>query len=594
MLSRLLRDCWGRRSQGTGPSGAHGRRARQGEVERLLEEANRQARAGNLAIAETLYRRARATDPDHAGALYVHGKLLAQMGRNQMALECLRAAVSRKPDFVDALIALANTCAFEGLAEEAESCYRRALCWRPQDRGLRLRLAILLPAITESRAHIAALRAQMENRLDELLSLPPTRDEAVRLVGATAFFLAYHGLNDRPLQTKIARAHLHLFPGLGYTAPHCRAHTRRRPSSRRIRVGFLSTFFYNHSVGLCFLQLLGALARTAAVDVVLIAMGSREDAWTQQAASACSAYVRVPEDLASARQRLSTLGLDVLVYTDIGMNAVSYFLAFSRLAPVQCVLGGHPVTTGLPSIDYFISSAQLEGPGAQAHYSETLIQLRSWTVVIPRIEPPQPGPSRAGLGLPATGRLYVCPTKLQKMHPDFDAALDGILQADPRGIVVLFEDRDHRVWHQELSRRLRRRLGETYGRVRMQPWCESQDFLPTLAHADVILDPFHFGLATTAVAAFAVGIPVVTWPREFLRSRTVLACCRKLNIGECVANNAEDYIRRAVNVATDRGLRTSLRARILDHQEGLYGDQGTSHELAELLLSLGTDSPARP
>src|SRR3546814_8369575 len=67
--------------------------------------------------------------------------------------------------------------------------------------------------------------------------------------------------------------------------------------------------------------------------------------------------------------------LDLLLYTDIGMNAFSYFLAFARLAPVQCVTWGHPDTTGIPALDYFISNDLAEPEDAESHYSERLVRL---------------------------------------------------------------------------------------------------------------------------------------------------------------------------------------------------------------------------
>lgn len=66
--------------------------------------------------------------------------------------------------------------------------------------------------------------------------------------------------------------------------------------------------------------------------------------------------VPLPQDLVSCRERIQAWSLDVLVYPEIGMDPVAFFLAFARLAPVQAVWWGHPDTTGIPTIDYFISS----------------------------------------------------------------------------------------------------------------------------------------------------------------------------------------------------------------------------------------------
>src|SRR5207249_4355624 len=105
---------------------------------------------------------------------------------------------------------------------------------------------------------------------------------------------------------------------------------------------------------------------------------------------------------------------DLLFYADIGMDAISYFLAYARLAPVQCVTWGHPVTTGIPNVDAFLSADVLEPPGAEAHYSERLVRLgRLPTWYECPIVPAEPA-GRAALGLPADATLYVCPQSLFK------------------------------------------------------------------------------------------------------------------------------------------------------------------------------------
>jgi predicted O-linked N-acetylglucosamine transferase (SPINDLY family) len=81
--------------------------------------------------------------------------------------------------------------------------------------------------------------------------------------------------------------------------------------------------------------------------------------------------------------------LDVLVYLELGMHAVSFALAALRLAPVQCAAWGHPTTTGHPTIDYYLSAAAMEPPDAAAHYSERLILLPGiGTQYAPPVIPP--------------------------------------------------------------------------------------------------------------------------------------------------------------------------------------------------------------
>ena len=96
-----------------------------------------------------------------------------------------------------------------------------------------------------------------------------------------------------------------------------------------------------------------------------------------------------------ARRQIAAAELDIVFYPDIGMEALTYFLAFARLAPVQCVTWGHPVTTGIPALDYFVSSELLEPDGAEAHYAERLVRL-------PRLPACSPGRRGRPRGMTAT------------------------------------------------------------------------------------------------------------------------------------------------------------------------------------------------
>ena len=95
--------------------------------------------------------------------------------------------------------------------------------------------------------------------------------------------------------------------------------------------------------------------------VTLLRFPGPDDALAHALAQSADRVVTLPRNLDLARRQIADQELDVLYYADIGMDPLTYFLAFARLAPVQCVTWGHPVTTGIPTIDYFLSSTR---PGA--------------------------------------------------------------------------------------------------------------------------------------------------------------------------------------------------------------------------------------
>src|SRR5208283_5933475 len=146
--------------------------------------------------------------------------------------------------------------------------------------------------------------------------------------------------------------------------------------------------------------------------------------------------------LETAREQIAECELDMLVYTDIGMDPFTYFLAFSRLAPVQCVTWGHPDTTGIPNLDYFISCEDFEAEGSQTQYSESLVRMTHIPNYFYRPDAVELTGTREiirRVGLRDDKRLYVVPQSLFKLHPDFDAVLGEILRRDSDGLLILFK-----------------------------------------------------------------------------------------------------------------------------------------------------------
>ena len=85
-------------------------------------------------------------------------------------------------------------------------------------------------------------------------------------------------------------------------------------------------------------------------------------------------------ELRRARIAIEDLRLGALVYFEVGLDVRTFVLAHSRLAPVQLATYGHAATTGIPTIDYFVSHEVFEpdplrSRPAQAQYSEHLVRL---------------------------------------------------------------------------------------------------------------------------------------------------------------------------------------------------------------------------
>src|SRR6185312_10657222 len=344
----------------------------------------------------------------------------------------------------------------------------------------------------------------------------------------------------------------------------------RRP---KIRVGLISQFFRRHSIGRTSGGFFAQLSRERFEVIAIFVDAPVGDEVSQAIQRDADRTLVVPKDLERARAQIAALQLDILFYQDIGMEPFTYFLSFARLAPVQCVSFGHPDTSGVPNVDYFVSNDLYEPDGAQAHYSETLHLLHGLGSLAYYERPllREPRKSRAAFGLPADRPLYLCPQNLFKVHPDMDDLIAAILRRDPNGVVAFVEGRVGG-WSRLLRARWQRTLGRLQDRIVFVPRMREDDYLNLIALADVMLDTVHFNGMNTSLEAFAVGTPVVTLPAAFQRGRHTQAMYRRMGLEDLVAGDAQVYVELAVKLANDGDYRRSISARIRQASHVLFAD----------------------
>ncbi len=529
---------------------------------------------GRFELAAHSYEAAIATHPAPAAVLIDLGNLRQDQGNQPAAVLCYERALQADRNNVVALQNLGYLLFNMGESEKAHDVYERLISLDPSPLN-RLLASSVLPVIYDSPADIDYWRERQMSLLDEILNSNGTVDATATLV-PTAFFAAYQGLCDRRLMEKRAR----VIVGRDFTAGR---KLSPRPDGRR-RVAFLSAYFRDHTIGRLNLQRLEQLDRERLHLTVIYAGGTR-DAMVERFANCADRFVSLPRDLPAAIETLRELDLDVLVHADVGMDSLTQSLAYSRFAPIQMATWGHPDTSGSPMMDYFLSSDELERPGAQSNYSEQLILLPSLGIDYEQPRLPTDAKTRAALGLPLDRHLYACPQTLFKFHPEFDEVLAGILLADPEAEIVLLEGRLPE-WTHRLKRRFRRTLPDQGKRVRFNPGMPRQDYLALLAAADVILDPLHFGGGNSSLEAVAVGAPVVTIAGPFLRSRITSAIYAQIGFNELVARDVSHYVNLAVRLGTDPTYRSWVVQQLNEKAKVLFDDRRAARELSECLLHL--------
>ncbi len=527
---------------------------------------------GRLAEAVDAYRAALAINPNYADAYNNLGNVFQDLQQAENALECYRQAIRCEPNNANAYRNLGYVLKEHGRIAEGLDYLEQAQSIEPNN-VIRYVIATSLPPVYESNEDLSRHRSMLEKNVDAMIN-DGLKIDVTATSAPTNFYSAYQGLNDRDLQIKLASL---------LTAPQPLANPPAKKRTGKIRVGFISRHFRNHTIGRLNLGIVRNLPRED-FEVTVISVGAYDDMLARAFSDGADQYLSTTTNLQEIRQRVSELGLDILYFSDVGMDTLTYSLSMSRMAPIQCVTWGHPETTGSPVMDYFVSSKTLEVPEADEHYSERLARLDVLNVYYYRPEPPAKK-DHAYYGLDPKRNVYLCFQNLFKIHPDFDEILNGILQRDPLGDIVMMEGR-HGEWTEMLRNRWRRTLGANADRVKFLVGQSHPDFMSLNALADVSLDPLHFGGGNTTYEALAVGLPVVTLPSKFLRARISNAMYQQMKMTDLVVETPQQYVDLAVRLGTDKTYRQQMSTKLLDNCGVLFEDQRAISEFTMFFRSL--------
>ena len=536
------------------------------------------------------YERILEQDPDAADAYLGLGSVYKELRKADRAIACFQKVLTLNPRAAAAYEKLAIVYNDLGESRQARACLDRKIHIQP-DFADEVKRAMIMPVIYDSVDEIDVCRKTFVDELEQLLGQAKRIHDPHRQIGATNFILALHGKNERPIRETLASFYRSICPDLEWTSPWLPAHR----SGKRVRIGMLSKFFNNTTIGSLYHGLIENLPKSK-FRLSLLRLPGKEDELSRRMAEAADEVVTLPPDFRKAREIVARKQLDVLFYPEIGMDALTYFIAFSRLAPVQCKRG-FQITTGIPAVDYFISSDAAEPMNAQRFYSERLVRLKGTGYYYHR--PPKPARrfGRTALGLPEKQTLYLCPQSLFKLHPDFDPLLEAVLRKDPNGCIVLLEGH-YEQWKKQLLKRLSRTIGEgLVRRVRFVPRMPREQFLQLYLLADAVIDTIHFSGGHTSLECFAWSIPVVTLPTEMLPGRLTYGFYRQMEIMDCVAEDVAGYAEIACRLANDTAWRDHIRQKIARRSKVLFENRSDVEELAAFLLKavdIAYDSKCKP
>ncbi|MGH8699964.1 MAG: tetratricopeptide repeat protein, partial [Burkholderiales bacterium] len=495
------------------------------------------------ADAVASYRRALQLNPEDPDTLYHYAIVLCELARYGDALASLDRSLALKPDDVKAI---------------NNRIYCLCALRRHEDAAVALaRLLSLAPDwdyaqgdLFYSRAHCCDW-ANYGSRARELVQAVGDGRKAVTpfsFLAVTASATAQRNCAQTYAADRYPATATPLWTGASY------AHDK-------IRVAYVSADFREHPVSHL---MAGVLERHDRRRFEITGFSLRPDDSSAASRRIRAALGNVVDVFGKSDAEAAALLRDLQI--DIAVDLMGHTFG-SRTgifahhpAAVQVNYLGFPGTMGAPYMDYLVADPVVVPPGHQEHYSESIVYLpdcfqandnqRSSGAI---------KPERSAVGLPKSGFVFCCFNSSYKITPSVFESWLGLLRAVPGSVLWLFAE--HPVVGRNLREKTRQR-GVDPERLVFAERLRYADHLARMQLADLFLDTLPFNAGTTASDALWTGVPVLTCTGEAFASRMAASLLNAVGMPELVTSNWEDYVRLALELASDSTRLAAVKARL--------------------------------
>jgi protein O-GlcNAc transferase len=524
-----------------------------------------------------------------AAALSAQATSQFELGKIEESVATYRSAMALSPS-LQTLCSFANALIISGLNDEALQVLQRAIDMDGSDPVPRwAQVFAEIKPVYASAADVILSRERFSHRLAEFRSWVANNPhaEAHKAVGTVQpFFLAYHPFNNKALLARYGELSVECMKSL--QDPLVSA-AQRPKTAQKMRIGIASAYIREHSVWYAIVKGWVEHFDRKRFEVYLFPLSPIVDVETKNAKRLADHVESRPTNLLDWIAAIREANLDALIYPDMGMDKLTAQLASLRLVSVQAASWGHAETTGIPTIDLYLSGEALEPTDAQDNYSERLVRLPNLGVYVDPLRPKTLDPDLNGLGLPKKEPLLLCAGAPFKYSPCHDGVWLDIargLQKLGSGRLVFFSSSAG-----SLSLMLINRLRNTFdaakvdfdSRVCVVPLLDRARFFGLMERAALMLDTIGFSGFNTALQGIECGLPVLTCEGDFMRSRLASCLMRRMDLPELIATTQAGFVERAVALTADKTKLKKLRAEIIKRRPILFSDLAPVRQLEEVL-----------
>ena len=440
---------------------------------------------------------------------------------------------------------------------------------------------LLFPVIVKDNNEIDKFRKKINNCYDQIIENSEQLNyDNDQIIQTPHYESSYNQHDNLELNIKSVKALRKIYKELNENF------ITEKNENKKIKIGFVSEFFTNHTIGRLFKNIIFSLDQNN-FDIFIFhssktKAGNIYDEFIEKEKNGFLKNIRLPEKLSEKIKIFKKEKFNILFYPDIGMSIEMYYLSLIRLAKYQIMSWGHPETTGSESIDFFLCSKSLITPETSKSYSEKLLLMNHLPMIY---EMPNVISKLNDKDL-SKNNIYSCPQTMFKFHPDFDHLLAKILEKDKKGILYLIKD-SNKVYYRKLMDRFKKIENFDLDRVVFINAQKRDDYINHLGTSSVLLDPLYFGAGNSFHESMVYGTPTVTMPTKLIKSRIVSAAYIQMEIDNPpIVKDKKEYIEMAVDIANKKDLLEIKKYYQSKAKKKLFNTLKAGEEFNQLLQNL--------
>jgi len=534
--------------------------------------------AGNIGQAIDDFEGSIHANPNYAPAYSNLGMALRRQGRLADAEVALRNAVRLAPDLFEAHLNLGGILSLtQGDPEEGRAVCGRALALNPSSPEGHYNMGNALARVPDYTAalHHYEQATGLHSRYDEafnnkanaLMALGrideaySSMKEAVRIDPSypawhsNLVFHRHYDASESPQSLfEAARQWDEVFAPPGLTA--CGVDDRN--PDRPLSIGLVGAHFARHPVGY-FLQPVLPMIDSSRMKVTCYANQVTSDDFTERLSASAAVWQPVAnESDATLLDRIRADKVDILVDLDGHTSANRLAVFAHRAAPIQVTWAGYVGTTGVTAMDYLITD-QRETPDSDLPFmtEQPVYMPGNYVTISPLEDAPTVKRVRDADG----GITFGCFNNLNKINDRVLALWSDVLSGVPSSRLCLITEH---LADANVTRRITEAFaahGIAAERLDLRGKLPREDLLEAYNTIDIALDPFPYSGGLTTLEALWMGTPVITrGDGDRFAQRHSVTHLTAVGVPELIADDAEDYVARAVALAGDAERRQNYHA----------------------------------